>query len=189
MTIHGTPPWHLWGNVQTVNLQVVGSANPVQNTSSQLARIKYKRPDSWRFFMKATLLNVTGAVLSGVNITVAYQVSFGTGRAVTTLDQFVFFEFDPVVGPPIFPLPQTKWASSAIEPARVGATSAVERRMDVIPADSIQCNAICSLQAGDATAYTATLEVTAFFAPLQHVRPEWFEKVGTFNGQEDKGAK
>lgn len=186
--MQATPPWHMWGNTQTVQLQA-NSVTPVSAASPQLARINYKRPDSWRFFMAATLLDVQGPVLAGSLVTVAFSVTLGVGRSQSTIPQFVFFEFDPAGGAPFYTLPALKWTNASLEPVRVGTTPPAfsTSRIDVIPADSIQCTAICTLQAGSAAAYRATLEVAAYFAPQTHVRPDWYTEVGHFNGNEDGG--
>jgi hypothetical protein len=186
MTIHGTPPWHLWGQTKTVNL-VANAAAPVVTSSPQLTRVNYKRPDSFRFFFLGRLLTLNDPAPAGALVTVSFSVTIGVGLSMMTIDQFAFLSFDPAGAPPFYTLPFTKFAGSGLEPARTpGATT---HTIDVLPAESIQVQATCLLQAGSGAGSNATVEVGAFFAPATHIRPEWFEQIGMFNGNENKGAK
>lgn len=177
MDYQGVKPWHLWGSNATVNILANG-ATPLSYSSQQLARIDYKRPDTWRFFFAATLLDIQGPVLAGALVTVDFAVSFGVGRSMKTIENFVHFSFDPP-----FVLPVNKWAGSSIEPSRTPL--ATQQIITEIPAESIQCNAKVLLQAGSAADYTAVVAVDAFFSPIQHIRPDWFspEKDERFNGE------
>lgn len=158
------------------------SATPVVQQSAQLARVKYKRPDSWRFFVTATLLDLQDPVPAGALVVVDFSIQIGVGLTVKKIDSFVHFTFEPP-----YVLPVRKWAGSGLEPARTpGATQQI---ISILPAEAIQCDATCTLQAGSGAGSTAVLNLSAFFAPETHIRPDWYPIEGgaEFPGSERHG--
>jgi hypothetical protein len=181
-------PWHMWGNEQTLNL--AGDAGtPVSKTTSQLVKVAYGRPETWRAIFVANLLDIQGANLAGTFIAIDYTLIVGVGRASQSIKSFVHFTFDPAAGPPFYVLPAQRWAGSGLEPARTAG--GVQREVDQFVAQDIQCSADVTFQVGGGTPYTAVVSVAAFLAPNAHVRPEWFNSLPNdytrFRGRENGG--
>lgn len=171
----GIPPWHMWGNSQTIHL--IQEPGPASFTSDQLLRVNYGRPETWSFFFWSKVVDTSapgavGAVLAN------FDVTLGIGRSSITIPFFVSYSYLP----PVIPTPGTSgaliWGISSTFYAGV--------QIEQIPAQDIQVTSHCSIQAA-AIGTTVDVEVGAFFSPKSHVRPEWFESVGEFRGGENHG--
>jgi hypothetical protein len=174
------PPWHLWGNTQTVELVSTGA--PFTLVQPQLAKISYGRPETWTFFFHVVVLNKvdTSGVDTGV-VQIRYNLTLGVGRSHVLMNDFELFSFPtlPGVGSMI-------WSSSVNGPPRDFTPPAtVQNVVDKIPAENLQLSANTILTGGAAAGSSVTLAVSAFFAPRTHVRPEWLE--GDFKAGEDRG--
>lgn len=174
-----TPPWHLWGQESTLQV-VTNSATPVVNQSAQLARVKYNRPDSWRFLFTATLESLVDPVPAGAFIFVDFALQIGVGLTVKKIERFCRFTFDPP-----YTLPDRRWTGAGLEPSR-GVGAPAQRFIDVITAEAIQCDATVSVQAGSGAGSTAVINLSAFFAPATHIRPDWYGHA-EFPGGERQG--
>lgn len=191
-------PWKMWGT--SVNLDI--SATTIFDRTSraeQVARIDYKRPENWRFWIGAKLLggntNTSGATLTA---TVIVDLFFGVGRdlfdtgqdlgvasALGTRGGFVEFVWDiPNGGTPGQTGNNTKYTTTALTPPLNDQDPTSVERIDHIVAQSISCRA----RAGYIG--VAQFQVTAFFAPNVHVRPDWWldEDGRAFAGAEIGGT-
>lgn len=210
-----TPPWHLWGSSQNLSL-TNPPAGPlaVIGSTFQLAKVNFKRPDTWSFFCGA---QIVGGTVSDVarEIFVEYTLLIGVGRTLfdtTTLTgpgstiPFVRFRWQiPAGGRPRSGgnFGPKKWTTQAWVPplddasapspypGGVGAQSVLP--LTSFPAQDIQCSgAITQLQAGvSAVQNDVQVELSAWFAPRTHVRPDWFSDVAdpqAFLGNETGGT-
>lgn len=160
---NGLPPWHMWGNQNTVVQD-----GTISQSAQQLVKVAYKRPESWRFFLWAEPI----FDLSAGGVIVDFEVLFGVGRAFARL--------------PIVRLrwvaastPGMKWVTEVPTPTLDDSLAVADRvstRMNVIVAQDIQVTANVSRQ----TPLVATVNVGAFFVPNVHTRPDWF--VDAFDG-------
>lgn len=167
MDQQGVPPWHLWGSEQTVVVPASG-ATTNSGVSSQLARIGYKRPDTWTFFFYAQIL---AAQPSGPTsaVFIAYDLTLGTGRSSTTIPGFANFQATWTVAPPIGLQLYTSTVPNVVNNTGTPATDS-PGQISFFPAQDIQLTArvvIPATQAG------VTVTVAAYFAPRTHVRPDW----------------
>jgi hypothetical protein len=178
------PPWHTWGKTEKVIVPFNGIA--ARSATQQLAKINYKRPESWHFFLGAKLIEAP-TPLDGNHATLdaAFVVTIGVGRDAIVIDAFERFTFD-WIGPNPPPLNILLWSTSVHAPLRNngGPTSNI---VDQLPAQDINVSAVCTNYFGPGP---GTLEVTSFFAPKNHIRPEWFlpgPPEAQFPGSETEG--
>ncbi len=171
MDIEGVPPWHMWGSDATVQLPRGNGTISLVQSSSQLARIRYKRPDSWSFLFWAVLLNgdTTGGDQS---VECHFDISVGVGRSSVTIPDFCVLRFawTGVAQPPLN-IPLFSSASPNQNSVASGFAPTTNGVMTDFPASDIQCS--CRAIAGG-TNDPATVQVAAYFAPKTHIRPDWY---------------
>ena len=172
------PPWILWGSSQTIEHIHVANANPVQ--TQQLARVSYRRPESWRWLFSANIIetNSTGGAL-----TVNWVMQVGIGRASVTIPNFDAYTF-------LFPLPGVPnqiFSANTTGPSRTTgvAPPVLSSVFDVVVAQDIQLSAKLSF-GGMTNGSKTTIVLDAYFAPNFHARPDWFNR--EFNGEELNGT-
>jgi hypothetical protein len=180
--IPGEVPWKMWGSSEIVTVQAAGATE--QRQGQQLASVQYKRPETWSFLLYAKLLSGSQVALDQ-DFEVFFSLTIGTGRSVQTLGlpnipafttDSVFARFRWRVPP--FTTPGTrpfsaKWTQRTVTPPLddiVGAGSALE--LDRFVAQTIQCEA--TVVVPSAALGTYRFQVASFFAPMSHVRPDWF---------------
>jgi len=175
----GIPPWQLWGNIEVIT----GNFGGVNNRTSgkQLNKIAYKRPDSWHFFFTARLIDAPVAVNNTIQI--SFDLILGAGRASVPIPAFVLFDFTYAGAPfPTF----TKFASQGVGSDPIGGTG--QSIVAEIPASDIQVQANVTNFFGPGP---AIVEVGGFWAPKNHIRPDWFlegqPKETMFAGSETEG--
>lgn len=175
----GVPPWHMWGVSAPFNITL---ATPnAQFATSQLARAAYRRPTTWAFLVWCNVAQVTTV---GANDTFQafFDLTVGIGRSQVTIPGWVTlgatianhgstFLWSNVA--PVFGLQNTGLAAGVFPTA------------DVIVAQDIQLGGRFLLT-GNVTD-TAVGEMGAAFAPLVHVRPDWYRGTSKFNGDETDG--
>jgi len=181
MPLFGNASWHMWGSTRVITVEHAPPADiDDENQPVQLARIDYKRPETWTFFLYAKILQ--GVVRPGdvQELTVDFDILAGIGRSLVNTvggpiqDAFARFSWtiaagvDPSSRPP-------KWTTvSRTPPTQDGdATSAFA--FHHFPAQSI--TSFARLRGDDNVAGTYKVEVGAFFAPYTHVRPDWFKAI------------
>lgn len=172
-------PWKMWGNTQIIELvkDVVGSPD-IQ--TAQLVRIAYGRPETWKFFFHMKVLESSNPGGAGVT-QVRYNLTTGIGRSQSTIDDFELFMIGtlPFVGNEIY--------SSTVNGGLRTPTDTAPNIISEIVAQDVQLNARVLLTGPAAPGTRVTVAVSAYFAPATHIRPEWFEAVGVFNGEENRG--
>jgi hypothetical protein len=185
----GIPPWHLWGN--TITLDPIPLSNEdlrVPQTTGQLIKVSYKRPESWHWVFAARILRAPGgpdAPISSEVVTVSFDVTIGVGRAMVVLNDFEVFQW-AWVGSQVVPTAHVMWSTSGLTPA-LGYTPlnpgppvpdlATRRVISQLSAQDIQVNCRIDIQSEDGLGDPGAVEVSAFFAPKHHVRPDWFQKM------------
>jgi len=175
-------PWKMWGT--SVNLDI--SATTIFDRTSraeQVARIDYKRPENWRFWIGAKL--VTGNQnTSGVSLfaTCIVDLFFGVGRDIFDTGQnldvasstggrggWVEFVWEiPNLSTPGLTPNNVKYTTVAVTPPLDDQDPTSTQTIDHFVAQSISCRARCGYIG------VAQFQVTAFFAPNVHLRPDWF---------------
>ena len=183
------PPWHLWGNTQTVQtvVQLGGGPIPIPNVNT-LCRVAYGRPETWHWVFQARLIsgpnNTAGTSMS---VAVMFNVALGLGRSSIRLIGEPGTQNRPleglqfVIGPAglVFPSNQMLYSTGGLS-SRFFSTEAVLAPQEVsqIVAETIVCDvgvfAIADPANVAALGQLVTLEVSGQFAPVSHVRPDWY---------------
>lgn len=202
----GVPPWHMWGSSQVVRCEATGSDQATVFNAGQLAKVAYKRPETWHFLFQARIINAPGPVTSPTNglvITVRFDVITGIGRSQSQLVGFDTWNW--IWTGSELPPTTVLWATSAETPLLryvIDPDSGLYvpdprgvRVVDQIIGQDIQVTCAVSLEMtgiDEGDARTADVEVSAYVSPKTHIRPEWFLQ-GTvpevnFGGDEIKGT-
>lgn len=190
MSRTGVVPWHMWGDSKVVDT-VGGGGGGVGTQTTQITRINYARPETWRWNWRVDILE-GGVSPGGGSITVVLDVTVGVGRASHKLriGRFLFAWGAGQI--PTFPNSAgSKWATSVNGPnpddsvVVVPASTPLQNVIDHFVAQDVQVEA--SAQFVEAANIPLKYQVTALFSPETHVRPEWFTSIGHFPGQEDEG--
>ena len=174
----------------------INPAQPIVPATSQLAKVNYGRPDTWRFLFGVTVNECPEADPGEpVLIRVDFDVIVGLGRSML---QMPTPTFPPPVGFCQFlisygPAPingQTRWTTVTRAPQLDDiAVAGFRPELDQIVAQDIQCSArVLAVATEETTPVGAPLHVTlhSYFAPNTHIRPEWFE--ANFRGNEQGGS-
>lgn len=192
----GTPPWHMWGNSQQLSTTLLAGQFG-ESVSGQLVKVTYKRPETWHFLLAAKFLPGGTAAPLGtlLDLNIVFELTIGIGRSI--FQTFAFTEFRFRWENANAPTNVLLWATQ-VNAAALFQNVAVPIPADVRPvtqvvAQDIQLNFRAALLLSGAAVgypYTASAEVSAFFAPKTHVRPDWFRKAGEelqFPGAEVSG--
>jgi hypothetical protein len=178
------PPWFMWGSETTLSIPLAGVA--VANQTTQLARVSYGRPDTWTPLFVLNLLAIRNTVGAGaVQVFAAFDLTIGVGRASVTLFNYCTLEIGRTIPVPVAPNP------SAL-PAQIFSTQAgLFTDLDSVitrapagsefPGEDIQCNA--RVLATGSISMLLDVNVSAFFTPRTHVRPDWYGKDALGSGE------
>lgn len=193
-------PWHMWGTTVQMSPVYRPAAAPQEQiqASQQILRINYKRPDTWSFWLGAKIVGGTiSAVATNVRCLVHLNIGLGRSSFETKQDpydigQFGFHVFNWVIGPGAQPGStnnNTKYTTVVRSPPNQDDMPPDDTRflIDRFPAQDIQCWADASVMAAD-VGTRIDLEVSAYFAPMTHVRPDWFNEENQFPGAETGGT-
>jgi hypothetical protein len=177
-------PWHMWGNAVTFKLVPPGLQN-IQ--SAQLARVEYKRPETWKFMLYARLLRTNVAALPA-NVLVTFNVFTGVGRANLPINGNPFEAYNFTIGATGeqggYPV---KYSTEVLGPLRVDGNVNSGSICNVIVGQDIQvgCSALLN-SAGPPD--EAQIEIGCLLAPQSHVRADWFNTPqNRFLGEESGG--
>lgn len=194
----GLPPWHLWGNTQQFSV-VSGAMGTGATAGGQLIKISYKRPDTWHWFFMAriTQLSPLPAGVQNVGLQVDFDLIIGVGRSSIEMPSFDRFTWEAQAPAPQIILFQRIWSTQVLAPnkfqSNVVPPTAIANPLNQVTASDIQVNCRLSPTGVNNYVYDAQVEVSAYWAPKTHVRPDWFnnfdgvppEKV--FGGGETEG--
>lgn len=175
----GIPPWHMWGSQGSATLISTGA--PSDNAKTvQLARVHYKRPETWTFLFFVTVINAPGAVAGPWDFRVQFELTVGVGRGVIALPMapFVFSSANMALLD-LNGIPQRRFCTSLqLPPLDDSANPLLPNNgpgvFDRFPAQDIQCGARYFYTGGPAV-NSVTAEAGSFFSPRTHIRPEWFK--------------
>lgn len=190
--LSGNPPWTMWGDQKIIDIPPGLFEAGLVFSTTQIARINYKRPDTWRFLFEARLLSGgTGSVApDACTVFVNFDLIVGVGRSSTPLESFCEFTWSwSGTNPP--PIAERRWSTFGQRPPRTSAGAAAYEIEQLVSQD-IQCQVRCA----GAVNYTPTVPirvaVNAFFAPNVHVRPDWLQldvpREAQFAGDETQGT-
>lgn len=187
------PPWFMWGTSRRLTIDSTGRDPDVAaSVSVQLARVAYKRPETWSFWFGARLIG-SQPYVGPAFVSVLFDIAIGVGRSN--------FVTGPEPVPNVFPLPspfdkvpfckfvfsvpatQTgseqpfKWTTQVPTPRLDDRSPEGDNSFQVIdriPAQDIQCNAtLLVLPITVPSAQLYEVEAHAYFAPRTHIRPDW----------------
>jgi len=188
-------PWHMWGTSATITVPHPSSSAVQFVQSNQLARINYKRPDTWHFLFAAELLTAPDGVAgNNVDVIVDFDLFVGVGRASVGMrgrpgePGFARLTFH-YAGAASAQIGIVKWTTQS--QTEVSNTPTILNPNPIIlpvvefPAQDIQCSARVTTQSASADDLPTKVEVHAYFAPKTHLRPDWFER--EYDGEETEG--
>jgi hypothetical protein len=189
-------PWHMWGTSKTITVEHPSSSATQFVQTSQLAKINYRRPDTWHFLFAAELLQApNGAVGVNVDVIVDFDLFVGVGRASVPLKGrpgepgFARLTFH-YTGAASAQVGITKWTTQT--QTEVSNTPTLLNPNPIVlplvefPAQDINCAARVTTQSASADDSPTRVEVHAYFAPKTHMRPDWFER--DYLGDEKEGT-
>ncbi len=185
----GIPPWHMWGNSTTIHVEAETTDTAAPVATGQLVKISYKRPETWHFLLAARIVSAPRVTLDNeLAVTVNFDIISGVGRSQTQLPTFETMSWGWVEGqdPPMSKILYTQQVQTpalrmVFDPDTEGyiddPTSV--RVFNELVGQDIQVNCRVSffmrgINEGDA--HAADIEVSAFFSPKSHIRPDWFVK-------------
>lgn len=178
----GVPPWHMWGNTQTLRAtQTAGSGLASPPSPGQMVRIGYKRPESWHWVLSATILEAPEAALAGsdVQIDVLWNLTIGIGRAAMVLprwEAFRWFWNNPNPAPigPAFRLITTSSVGNRLQDFSGVTHTTGLSTVDQLVAQDVQLDAQVILTTSG-NGFSCVVECSALWSPKTHIRPEWYE--------------
>lgn len=193
-------PWQMWGTSAIVQSNQRGAV------SQQLAKVSYKRPETWAFFLAARIVQLVNTTdLNPVSIAVQWNVISGVGRSFFQTPNLLGglgFNIPALVQPFAFMCWREIPPNTDVEAIPNNPRFTTESRTNplddadetsVFPlkwivSEDIQCSAIVTQSSN--IIVDCSVELTSFFAPLHHVRPEWFadEEAQRFRGHEHEGT-
>jgi hypothetical protein len=193
-------PWHMWGSSAVLEV-VSGAVGPANATvaPAQLARLDYKRPETWRFLLWGRLTGGTTPVGFVTQVHALFDVFVGVGRSVLDTQKAVlgvpvnFNAFSILTWQvPVGTIPgqqnfNVKYVTQVPAPQTDDSAPAAGPLIDHLVAESISCRVRFVMSGGDPGARVQA-EVGSFFAPNVHVRPDWFSEKTQFLGSETGGT-
>lgn len=179
----GLPPWHMWGNSITEEL-VTTSLLPFPKDTQQILRVSYGRPETWRLFFAAQIVDGDTAVTGG-DLIVDFTITIGVGRTSFELRNAPRFQFN---WPNAVPIGTQIYSTTIDGPIKDGAFPDRPNVIETLVAQDIQARAdFLFVGNNPAGGDRVKVQTTAMFVPNVHIRPEWFTRVGEFPGNEQAG--
>jgi hypothetical protein len=188
----GLAPWHMWGTHGSVTVLHPSSSATQFSTSQQLARINYKRPETWHFLFAAKLLQAPDGAPGNVDVIVDFDLAVGLGRTAVQLQgrpgepgfcRLVFH----YAGPASAQIGVTKWTTQTqTEVSNIIPATPVVLPLVEFVAQDIQCSVRVFTQSAAAVDAPTLVECHSYFAPKNHIRPDWFD--GNYRGEEKEGT-
>lgn len=174
------PPWHMWGN----RLDLVCNHTLVlrPETSTQIVKLAYGRPDTWKWLFVAQIVQADILDEAG-RLRVSWDLITGEGRSLVQIPDFEVFRFVWLAGS--IPLNLPKWSQQAAAPARDDTAVTVPNFVDSLATQDLQLNVRCLYTDATTPIQNLTVRLDAYFAPVNHFRPEWLQ--GRFRGKENDG--
>lgn len=176
----GIAPWLMWGSAQSQTFSIDAGNTGLGNAGGQIARVDYARPETWSFFLAA---NVTDFQYFGGGVprlTIFYDLTIGLGRSTIAIPAFetYFWDLPAEVG-------VLRYSTEVTAPPRNNADT-TQNLIREIATQTLNLGYRAQMFVPAGQPATASIEVHGYFAPKNHIRPEWF-KDGKFTGGEDTG--
>jgi len=191
----------MWGT--TVQLQSIPN-EPIGRQTQQIARINYKRPETWSFWFGGQLTGgTTNTTGSNIRASMQFDLFLGVGRSVfgtkqkieptAPVNRVAFARFEWVVPPGDTPgqvVNNTKYTTQVRTPPLDDDLIDSFQLIEWFPSSDIQCEVQFITQI-DGLNHVVQGEASAYFAPRSHVRPDWFQRAteqARFRGSEAGGS-
>ena len=172
------PPWHLWGSSQLIEIASSPGGVQVQLHDNQLCRISYRRPETWHWVFMTRIVQAptpSGPAGNASVLRVQFDLTVGIGRSSTTMPAFEVHQMT-AINPGGFLPAFTMRTTSVVGRRAISfdglAITETTTEISEIVAQDAQLNTRVSFQ-GDA-GQTAMIEISAYFSPKNHIRPDWF---------------
>lgn len=174
-------PWLLWGD--SVQFSMVAPPGGTEGTTffpppGQIIRIDYGRPETWTFLFLCQV-NTWNVQAEGVGVSIFVDVTPGLGRVQNTLFGFQRFDFAPPIKPG-----QQLWSSTAVGPVRNADDTLGANVIRTLTFESLTVGARASVNSSLNAGDQIQLELSCYWSPNSHIRPEWFE--GMYPGGENE---
>lgn len=170
-------PWHFWGQQEQGTVRGISAGPTLTQGLPQLARVGYKRPDTWHWLFTAQLMRADTYPVTDTLVEVHFDLILGLGRSSFEIPSFQVFGFPWAAGDPP-PVNQLLFATQVKAPQRVIGGSEPDTFIDQLVAESINCKARVLMSQPTPeepnVEINATVQASAMFAPKVHVRPDWF---------------
>lgn len=182
------PPWHMWGTTELITVPIAGAAQV--RLTQQVSRVSYKRPETWHFLFTQRIVSGESPPILSYGWSTRFNVTVGLGRASVTLPSFYVYS-DLIVSPATLPVGQVLWSTVGIRPSRGGADPGGE--VNELVGQDIQVSVDVALTSAVFPLAPLVLEVGSFWAPKNHIRPDWFNNFDgvvpaqVFGGGETEG--
>ncbi|HSE01061.1 MAG TPA: hypothetical protein VLB72_10045 [Burkholderiales bacterium] len=161
-------PWHMWGTLETLTIPI-DPPGPARQVSQQLSRVNYRRPDTWHWLFYCRIVQApVESEGNSIIVAVDFNCIFGLGRASVTLPGFqrLVFNWTAPAPAPVEPL----WSTRALSPDDEGQGT------EQMVAEDIQCSSLITVSTVNVPLTPALIiEVGSFFAPKNHIRPDWLQ--------------
>lgn len=169
----GSPPWHLWGGSQTITANFA-SVND-RAATQQIVKVSYRRPETWHWMFVARLISGPPGPFPGPGnsiVDILFNLTVGVGRTSVQLGAFEAFT---MIWPGVPPVgTEILYSTQVLARNRIDSNDPTRIKpnvIDQIVASDIQLDATVVNNFGPEP---AVVEVSAFFAPKTHIRPDWF---------------
>ena len=178
---HGkNPPWLTWGNTKVIDIVGIPLADSVSD-QVQLVNVRYGRPETWRFFLAAKILNNRDGNPNIVP-TVEFAVTIGNGFTSFTIDFFQTLEFEVGANQ----IGEVRMCTQVQQhPANTFFTpNQAPNLLELLPAQDLYIAARVVSEGSIGAGNLVSMQATAMVAPNVHVRPGWHLDI--FAGGEER---
>lgn len=184
-------PWHMWGTQETVECTTgIIAATASRPVDRQLARVNYRRPESWAFLLTAEVVQAPVSPAADFVIQVNFNLMAGVGRATWNSKSPRVIDYNTLGAEAAFHKVQwyapgglkdwrRQWCTSVMSPSPIETyppgTDPPGTLTEFFVAETIQCEvSVAAFSTGADPQQQVKVQVGAYFAPLSHVRPDWF---------------
>lgn len=196
----GPTPWQQWGNTQAISAPPNTFTDP--NVSEQkitLCRVGYGRPDTWRFLLAAKLISAPAtAIGEQASVALWFELMTGIGRSSVIIPFWASlpgWQWNFGAAVPVNVLDWTNWTSGSNQgrvltdpfntvsdevPPVTTAFPQISSSF-TIPTDTVigqdmtlvaHVNFVTDIVG---VTQPAVVEVSGYFSPNTHVRPDWMQ--------------
>lgn len=194
----------MWGASERIEAPAVPPLTPnFQSVNNQqLARINYKRPETWSFFFGGELISGDASLGGDQLIELKFNLFLGVGRSVFSTRQktaqtpleagaqaFCHMLWNIPPGQVVEDA-DVKWTTEVPTPILNDNLGDFTNTCDWFPAQDVQCQVQLVHTKSDPD-QTVLVAAHAYFAPRTHLRPDWYQRASEaarFRGSEPGGT-